>query len=102
MNKVELVSAIAEQACITKKDAEAALEAFKTTVVESVAKGEKVQILGFGSFESVKRSGRKGVNPFNGKAYKTSDTVVPKFRAGQAFKDAVANKKPKKSKKAKK
>lgn len=89
MNKAELVAAMAEQANITKKQAEAALNAFTDTVVKTVADGDKVQLVGFGTFEQTVRAARDGRNPQTGEAITIPAANVPKFKAGKAFKDAV-------------
>lgn len=89
MNKTELVAAIAEQADLSKKDAEAALKAFTDVVSKSLKKGEKIQLVGFGTFEVSKRSARTGRNPQTGKAMKIAASKAPKFKAGKALKDAV-------------
>ncbi|EEP27864.1 DNA-binding protein HU [Shuttleworthella satelles DSM 14600] len=89
MNKTELVAAIAEQADLSKKDAEAALKAFTDVVSKSLKKGEKIQLVGFGTFEVSKRSARTGRNPQTGKTMKIAASKAPKFKAGKALKDAV-------------
>lgn len=89
MNKTELVAAMAEQAGISKKDAEKALAAFTGVVTEELKKGEKVQLVGFGTFEITERKAREGRNPQNGKAMKIAASKAPKFKAGKALKDAV-------------
>lgn len=89
MNKSELVAAMAEAAGISKKAAEAALNAFTGTVVSEVGKGNKVQLVGFGTFERGTRSAREGRNPQTGETISIPATNVPKFKAGKAFKDAV-------------
>ena len=89
MNKTELVVSIAEKAAISKKDAEKALSAFLDTVVDELKKGEKVQLVGFGTFETAKRAAREGRNPQTGKTVKIAASVVPKFKAGKALKDIV-------------
>mgnify|MGYP000943993942 FL=1 len=89
MNKTELVAAIAEQADLSKKDAEAALKAFTDVVSKSLKKGEKIQLVGFGTFEVSKRSTRTGRNPQTGKTMKIAASKAPKFKAGKALKDAV-------------
>ena len=86
MNKTELVAAVAEQADISKKDAEKALKAFVDVVTEEMKKGEKVQLVGFGTFEVSERAAREGRNPQTGKTMKIE---APKFKAGKALKDAV-------------
>ena len=89
MNKTELVAAVAEQADISKKDAEKALKAFVDVVTEEMKKGEKVQLVGFGTFEVSERDAREGRNPQTGKTMKIEACKAPKFKAGKALKDAV-------------
>lgn len=89
MNKVELVAAIAEEANISKKDAAAALNAFTNTVEKTLKKGDKVQIVGFGTFEVSKRAARTGRNPQTGAAMKIKASKTPKFKPGKALKDAI-------------
>lgn len=89
MNKTELVAAMADQAGISKKDAEKALAAFTGVVTEELKKGEKVQLVGFGTFEITERKAREGRNPQNGKTMKIAASKAPKFKAGKALKDAV-------------
>ena len=89
MNKTELVVAVAEQADISKKDAEKVLKAFVDVVTEEMKKGEKVQLVGFGTFEVSERAAREGRNPQTGKAMKIEACKAPKFKAGKALKDAV-------------
>ena len=89
MNKTELVAAMAEQAGISKKDAEAALKAFTDTVSAELKKGGKVQLVGFGTFETAKRAAREGRNPQTGKTMKIKASKAPKFKAGKALKDLV-------------
>lgn len=89
MNKAELVSAMADQAGISKKDAEKALVAFTGVVTDELKKGEKVQLVGFGTFEITERKARDGRNPQNGKVMKIAASKAPKFKAGKALKDAV-------------
>ena len=89
MNKTELIAAIAEQAEISKKDAEKALKAFVDVVTEEMKKGEKVQLVGFGTFEVSERVAREGRNPQTGKTMKIEACKAPKFKAGKALKDAV-------------
>ena len=89
MNKTELVAAVAEQADISKKDAEKALKAFVDVVTEEMNKGEKVQLVGFGTFEVSERAAREGRNPQTGKTMKIEACKAPKFKAGKALKDAV-------------
>ena len=89
MNKTELVAAVAEQADISKKDAEKVLKAFVDVVTEGMKKGEKVQLVGFGTFEVSERAAREGRNPQTGKTMKIEACKAPKFKAGKALKDAV-------------
>ena len=89
MNKTELVAAMAEQTGLTKKDAEAALKAFTDTVSKQLKKGDKVQLVGFGTFEVTKREAREGRNPQTGKAMKIKASKAPKFKAGKALKDMI-------------
>ncbi len=90
MNKAELVAAIAAKAEVSKKDAEKVLGAFTATVTDELKKGEKIALIGFGTFETRKRAAREGKNPQTGAAIKIPATVVPAFKAGKALKDAVA------------
>ena len=89
MNKVELVAAIAENTRLTKKDAEKALNAFTDVVTSELKKGEKIQLVGFGTFEVSERAAREGKNPLNGEKLTIAACKVPKFKAGKALKDAV-------------
>ena len=89
MNKTELVEAMAKKAGLTKKDAEAALKAFTETVTGALKKGDKVQLVGFGTFEVKKQAARTGHNPRTGEKLKIKASKAPKFKAGKAFKDAV-------------
>ena len=89
MNKTELIAAIAEQAEISKKDAEKALKAFVDVVTEQLKEGEKVQLVGFGTFEVSERAAREGRNPQTGQTMKIAACKAPEFKAGKALKDAV-------------
>ncbi len=89
MNKQELIKKAAQDAEITQKQAAAALESILDSVKETVAAGDKVQLIGFGTFESKKRDARTGRNPRTGKAVTIEAAVLPVFKAGKAFKDAV-------------
>lgn len=89
MNKTELVAAIAEKTELSKKDSEKALKAFIETVTEELTKGEKIQLVGFGTFEVVQRAAREGRNPLTGEKMKIKASKAPKFKAGKALKDAV-------------
>ena len=89
MNKAELIAAIAEAADLTKKDAEKALKAFTDVVAEELKKGEKVQVVGFGTFEVSERAEREGRNPQSGEVMKIAASKAPKFKAGKALKDMI-------------
>ena len=89
MNKTELVAAMAEQTNLSKKDAEAALKAFVDVVSEELKKGEKVQLVGFGTFEVSERAAREGRNPQTGETMEIKASKTPKFKAGKALKDMV-------------
>ncbi|MBQ3573985.1 MAG: HU family DNA-binding protein [Clostridia bacterium] len=89
MNKQELISAIAEKANLSKKDAEAALGAFVGAVEGALKKGDKVQLVGFGSFEVRERAARTGRNPQTGAEMKIAAAKVPTFKAGKALKDLI-------------
>ena len=93
MNKTELIAAIAAKTGETKKDAEATLNAFVNVVSETLAKGDKVQLVGFGSFEVRKRAARKGRNPQTKEEIKIPASNAPVFKAGKALKDLVNNNK---------
>ena len=82
MNKAELIEAIASEAKLTKADAKKALEAFVTATSKAISKGDRVALVGFGSFSVSKRAARKGRNPQNGKEIKIPAKKVVKFRAG--------------------
>lgn len=106
MNKKELIAAAAAGSGLSQKDVEKALKALVEATVAEVAKKGKVQLIGFGTFESRERAARTGKNPQTGAEIKIAAATVPAFKAGKAFKEAVAvkeGKKPvKKAKKAKK
>ena len=89
MNKTELVAAMAEQAGISKKDAEKALKAFTDAVAGELKAGGKVQLVGFGTFEVAERAAREGRNPLTGASMKIAASKAPKFKAGKALKDLV-------------
>ena len=89
MNKTELVAAIAETAEISKKDSEKALKAFIDVVTEQMKKGDKVQLVGFGTFEVSERAAREGRNPKTGETMPIAASKSPKFKAGKALKDMV-------------
>ena len=92
MNKAELVAAVAAKTGDTKKAAEASVDAFVSAVKESLKKGEKVQLVGFGSFEVRKRAARKGRNPQTKEEIKIPASKAPVFRAGKQLKELVNNK----------
>lgn len=89
MNKTELVAAMAEKTELSKKDAEKALKAFTDVVAEELKKGEKVQLVGFGTFEVSERPEREGRNPRTGETMKIAASKAPKFKAGKALKDMI-------------
>lgn len=90
MNKIELIAAVAEKSGMTKKDAEKALTAVVETLTEALVKGEKVTLVGFGSFETKTREARIGRNPKTKETIEIPATTVPTFKAGTALKNAVA------------
>ncbi len=90
MNKTELIAAVAEKAGMSKKDADKAVNAFVEAVVESVAKGDKVQLVGFGTFEVRSRAARVGRNPRTKEEIKIPASKLPVFKAGKSFKEAVS------------
>ncbi len=90
MNKVELVAAVAEKAALSKKDAEKAVAAVFGAIEDAVAAGDKVQLVGFGTFEVRERAARTGRNPQTGAEITIAASKQPVFKAGKAFKDAVA------------
>lgn len=89
MNKTELVAAMAEQAGLSKKDAEKALKAFTDVVADELKKDGKVQLVGFGTFEVVQRAAREGINPATQKPIQIAASKAPKFKAGKALKDML-------------
>lgn len=89
MNKAELIAAIAENAELSKKDSEKALKAFVDVIAEELKKGEKVQLVGFGTFEVSERAAREGRNPQTGSTMVIPASKSPKFKPGKAFKDAI-------------
>ncbi|HEY9617027.1 MAG TPA: HU family DNA-binding protein [Microcoleaceae cyanobacterium] len=90
MNKSELVDAIAHKASVTKKDADTVLSAVMDTIMDTVSSGDKVTLVGFGTFEARQRQAREGRNPSTGKPIKIPATTVPAFSAGKLFKEKVA------------
>ena len=89
MNKTELVAAMADQAGISKKDAEKALKAFTDVVADELKKDGKVQLVGFGTFEVSERAAREGRNPATGEAMQIEAAKAPKFKAGKVLKDMI-------------
>ena len=89
MNKTELIAAIAEQAEVTKKDAEKVLKAFTDVVTAELKNDGKVQLVGFGTFEVSERAAREGRNPQSGAVMKIAASKAPKFKAGKALKDTL-------------
>lgn len=89
MNKTELVNAIANETGLSKKDTEATINSFVNVVSNELAKKEKVQLIGFGTFETRERSAREGVNPQTKAKIKIPATTAPAFKAGKALKDKV-------------
>lgn len=88
-NKADIINRVADKTDLTKKDATAAVEALFEVVTESLAEGDRVQVIGFGSFEVRDRAARKGRNPQTGEEIQIPATKVPAFKAGKALKDAV-------------
>lgn len=89
MNKSELTAIVAEKAGLTKKDADKAVNAFVDAVTEGLVKGEKIVLVGFGSFETKQRAARKGKNPQTGADINIPASTVPAFKAGRGLKEAV-------------
>ncbi len=89
MNKGEMIAALAAKTELTKKESELALNGVLDVIAESLANGEKVQLIGFGTFESKQRDARQGRNPRTGKAVDIAAAKLPVFKAGKAFKDEV-------------
>lgn len=89
MNKTELIAAVAMKSGISKKDAATAMDAMISEIVAAVKKGDKVQLVGFGTFEARKRTARNGINPQTKKQIKIAASTIPAFKAGKSFKDAV-------------
>ena len=90
MNKAELINAVAEKAALSKKDSEAAVNAMLDAITAALSESEKVQLVGFGSFEVKKREARVGRNPKTKEAIQIPASKVPVFKAGKALKDVVA------------
>ena len=89
MNKTELVASVAEKAGLTKKQADAAVAAVIASIEGSLKAGEKVSLVGFGTFEVKTRAARQGRNPATGKSIKIAASKAPAFKAGKAFKEAI-------------
>ncbi len=89
MNKTELVAAVAAKAELSKKDAEAAVKAVTDAITEALADGDKVALVGFGTFDVKTRAARTGKNPRTGEKIEIAEAKVPSFKAGSALKDAV-------------
>lgn len=89
MNKTELVAAVAEKAGLSKKDAEKAVVAFIDSVVDTLKAGDKVQLVGFGTFEVKERAARTGINPLTKQKIEIAASKVPSFKAGKALKDEI-------------
>ena len=89
MNKTELIADVAEKADLSKKDAEAAITATVEAITQALTQGEKVQLVGFGSFEVKTRAARVGRNPKTGEEIPIAEAKLPVFKAGKALKDAV-------------
>lgn len=90
MTKADLIAAVAAEAQLTKKDADKAVAAVLDTITKALAEGDKVALVGFGTFETHKRAERTGLNPRTKEPIKIAATVAPAFKAGKALKDAVA------------
>ncbi|HHY04064.1 MAG TPA: HU family DNA-binding protein [Thermoanaerobacterales bacterium] len=89
MNKADLISVMAEKSGLTKKDSEKALNAFVDAVQQALVEGDRVQLVGFGTFEVRERSARKGRNPQTGEEIDIPAASVPAFKAGKALKEAI-------------
>lgn len=89
MNKTDLINNIATKSGLSKKDVESVLNGFLGEVTEALASGDKVQLIGFGTFETRKRSSRVGRNPQTGKEMEIPESVIPAFKAGNKLKEAV-------------
>lgn len=101
MNKTELVAAVAEKTALKKKDAAAAIEAVFGVIGDALQKKEKVQLIGFGTFQTSERKARTGKNPRTGEAVKIAACTVPAFKAGKGLKEKVNTKPAKKAAKKK-
>jgi DNA-binding protein HU-beta len=92
MNKMDLINKVAEKSGLTKKDAEAAINSFLESIGEALAEGEKVQLIGFGTFETRKRAARSGRNPQTGETIEIPESIVPAFKPGNKLKEAIMSK----------
>ncbi len=92
MNKTELVEAIAKEANLSKKDAAKSVDAFVEVVTKALKKKDKVQLVGFGTFETTKRAARKGKNPQTGEVIEIPSATAPRFKPGKVLKDIVNKK----------
>lgn len=92
MNKAELIATMADKTELSKKDAEKALNAFIDTVTDELKNGDRIQLIGFGTFEVSERAERTGRNPQSGKEMVIPASKIPKFKAGKALKDAINQK----------
>lgn len=90
MNKADLVKSVCEKAKLSKKDSEMAIQAVLGSIAQALAKGDKVQLIGFGTFETKKRAARKGRNPQTGAEIKIKAKKVPVFKAGKVLKNSVS------------
>ena len=90
MNKTELISAVADKAGLSKKDSEKAINAVVDAIIDALRQGDKVQLVGFGSFEVKNRAERTGRNPRTKESIKIPAAKLPQFKAGKAFKDAIS------------
>ena len=90
MTKAELVAAVVEKTGLSKKDTEKVIAGVLDTISDTLAKGESIQLVGFGTFEVRERAARKGINPRTKEAIDIAETKVPAFKAGRALKDAVS------------
>jgi DNA-binding protein HU-beta len=89
MNRVELIAEVAKKADLSKKDAEAAVKSVFDAIADALAKGEKVQLIGFGTFDVAERAAREGRNPRTGETMKIDASKAPRFKAGKALKDKI-------------
>ena len=92
MNKTELIAAVAENAGLSKKDSEAAIKALTEVITDALKSGDKVQLVGFGTFEVSERAAREGRNPQSGEPMKIEASKAPRFKAGKALKDMINEK----------